>query len=137
MYLPENIDRFQVINGEEVINRFKSQIEYLEFARKTEQANSRGYTGRLCRSKQRKATATKAKQSSSPPAQEPSAKRSRRKQIPLAWTGLQRHILCTTVYRSTAAVVGEGELGLRSALELAQNASQVYYIDASPPARIM
>jgi len=37
MYLPENIDRFQVINGEEVVNRFKSQIEYLEFARKAEQ----------------------------------------------------------------------------------------------------
>ena len=37
MYLPENIDRFQVINGEEIVNRFKSQIEYLEFARKTEQ----------------------------------------------------------------------------------------------------
>jgi alkyl hydroperoxide reductase subunit F len=24
MYLPDNIDRFQVINGEEIVNRFKS-----------------------------------------------------------------------------------------------------------------
>ena len=36
MYLPDNLDRFQVINGDEVINRFKSQVEYLEFLRKQE-----------------------------------------------------------------------------------------------------
>ena len=34
MHLPDNLERFQVITGDEVVSRFKSQIEYLEFARK-------------------------------------------------------------------------------------------------------
>jgi len=38
MYLPDNLDRFQVITGEDVVSRFKSQVEYLEFARKLERA---------------------------------------------------------------------------------------------------
>ena len=38
MYLSDSLDRYQVINGEDVIGRFKSQIEYLEFARKLERA---------------------------------------------------------------------------------------------------
>ncbi len=33
MYLPDNLERFQVITGEDMVNRFKSQVEYLEFAR--------------------------------------------------------------------------------------------------------
>jgi len=36
MHLPDNLERFQVITGDEVVSRFKSQIEYLEFARKLE-----------------------------------------------------------------------------------------------------
>src|SRR5512135_3733360 len=36
MHLPDNLERFQVITGDEVVSRFKSQIEYLDFARKLE-----------------------------------------------------------------------------------------------------
>ena len=133
MYLPENIDRFQVINGEEVINRFKSQIEYLEFARKTEQGEQveaipGGFAVKTKEGNRYEGKAVIIATGAGA--------------VPLNVPGESKYRLRGLAYSAIsyaplfidriAAVVGEGELGLRSALELAQNASQVYYIDASP-----
>jgi alkyl hydroperoxide reductase subunit F len=133
MYLPENIDRFQVINGEEVVNRFKSQIEYLEFARKSEQgekvdAIEGGFTVKTKQGSRYEAKAIIVATGAAP--------------IPLGVPGEGKYRLRGLAYSAvsyaplfidrTAAVVGAGELGVRSALELAQNARQVYFIVFAP-----
>ncbi len=132
MYLPENIDRFQVINGEEIVNRFKSQIEYLEFARKSElgqevEAIDGGFAVKTKQGNRYEAkaviiaTGTGAVQLNVPG-------ENKYRLRGLAYSAISYAPLFID---RTVAVVGEGELGLRSALELAQNARQVYYIDAS------
>jgi alkyl hydroperoxide reductase subunit F len=133
MYLPENIDRFQVINGEEIVNRFKNQIEYLEFTRKAENveqvsAIERGYQIKTKQGNSYEAravivaTGTKAVQLHIPG-------ENKYRMRGLAYSAVSYAPLFID---RTVAVVGEGGLGVRSALELAQNARKVYYITASP-----
>lgn len=132
MYLPDNIDRFQVINGEEIVNRFKSQIEYLEFARKQESveqvsAIQGGYEIKTKQGNRYQARAVIVATGA--------------KAVQLNVPGEGKYRLRGLSYSAvsyaplfidkTVAVVGEGELGVRSGLELAQNARQVYYIAPS------
>jgi NADH-dependent peroxiredoxin subunit F len=132
MYLPDNMDRFQVINGEDVVTRFKSQVEYLEFARKleraakVEQVDDR-YAVRTEEGNVYEARAIIVATGSG----------AARLNVP----GEEKYRLHGLAYSAisyaplfidrTAAVVGEGELGVRSALELAQIARSVYLIAPS------
>lgn len=133
MYLPDNIDRFQVINGEEIVNRFKSQLEYLEFARKSEiaekvEAIEGGYAVETKQGNRYEAKAVIIATGAGA--------------VPLDVPGENKYRLRGLAYSAvsyaplfidrTVAVVGKGELGVRSALELAQNARQVYYVVSSP-----
>jgi alkyl hydroperoxide reductase subunit F len=129
MYLPDNIDRFQVINGEEIVNRFKNQIEYLEFARKAEQGETVDVIqgGFVVKTKQGNRYEAKAVIVATGAGA-----------VPLGVPGESKYRLRGLSYSAvsyaplfidrTAAVVGEGALGIRSALELAQNARHVYYL---------
>ncbi len=133
MYLPDNIDRFQVINGEEIVNRFKSQLEYLEFARKSEIAQNveeieGGYAVETKQGNRYEAKAVIVATGAGA--------------VPLGVSGENKYRLRGLAYSAvsyaplfidrTVAVIGKGELGVRSALELAQNARQVYYVVSSP-----
>jgi len=129
MHLPANLERFQVITGDEVVGRFKSQIEYLEFARKLEhgdkvEAIEGGYRVATKEGNKYEAKAVIVATGANP----------RRLNVP----GESKYRLRGLAYSAvsyaplfidrTAAVVGESELGLRSTLELAQVARQVYLI---------
>jgi alkyl hydroperoxide reductase subunit F len=129
MHLPDNLERFQVITGDEVVSRFKSQIEYLEFARKLEhgekvEAIEGGY--RVTTKEGNKydakavivATGAGARKLNVPG-------ESKYRMRGLAYSAVSYAPLFID---RTAAVVGESELGLRSTLELAQIARQVYMI---------
>jgi thioredoxin reductase len=132
MYLPDNLDRYQVINGEDVVSRFKSQIEYLEFARKLERAQKvtaipGGYAVATEAGNRYEARAVIVATGTAA--------------VKLGVPGEDKYRLHGLAYSAvsyaplfidrTAAVVGEGELGVRSALELAQIARQVYLIISS------
>lgn len=132
MYLPDNIDRFQVINGEEIVNRFKSQIEYLEFAQKSEQVEqvisvAGGFEIRTTQGNHYSAksvivaTGTKPVQMQVPG-------ESKYRLRGLAYSAISYAPLFID---RTVAVVGDGDLGVRSALELAQNSRWVYYVTSS------
>ena len=132
MYLPDNIDRFQVINGEEIVNRFKSQIEYLEFAQKSEQVEqvksvAGGFEIHTTQGNHYSAksvivaTGTKPVQMQVPG-------ESKYRLRGLAYSAISYAPLFID---RTVAVVGDGDLGLRSALELAQNSRRVYYVTSS------
>jgi len=132
MYLPENLDRYQVINGEEIVNRFKSQIDYLEFARKSElgqevEALDGGYAVKTKQGNRYEAkaiiiaTGTGAVHLNVPG-------ESKYRLRGLAYSAVSYAPLFID---RTVAVVGDGELGIRSALELARNARQVYYLTPS------
>jgi NADH-dependent peroxiredoxin subunit F len=135
MYLPDNIDRFQVINGEEIVNRFKSQVEYLEFARKAEiveQVTSfeGGFEVHTRQGNRYEGRAIIVATGTRP--------------VQLHVPGENKYRLRGLAYSAisyaplfigrTVAVVGDGDLGVRSALELAQNAQQVYYVSSSSTA---
>jgi len=129
MDLPENLERFQIITGDEVVNRFKSEVSYLGFAREVDSAEKieTDHGNFIVKTRKGKQYETKA--------------------IILAtgaW-GVKLNVPGEAEYRlrglaysaisyaplfinRTVAVIGEGELGVRSVLELAQIASQVYYI---------
>lgn len=132
LHLPDAMERFQVITGEEVVHRFKSEVEYLEFTRTFEAAEKvDAVAGGF-------AVTTKA------------GNRYEAQAIIVATGagGVRLNVPGEAKYRlrglaysavsyaplfigRTAAVVGEGDLGIRSALELAQNARQVYLITAT------
>ncbi len=129
MYLPDNLERFQTITGDDVVNRFKSQIEYLEFARVLEhgervEAIKGGYAVKTKEGNRYEAKAVVVATGAG----------ARKLDVP----GESKYRLRGLAYSAvsyaplfidrTAAVVGEGELGLRSALELAQIAREVYLI---------
>jgi len=129
MYLPEYLDRFQVINGMEIVNRFKSQIEYLDYAHKSESGEQvevieGGFAVKTKQGNRYEAKAIIVATGAGA--------------VPLGVPGENKYRLRGLAYSAvsyaplfidrTAAVVGEGVLGIRSALELAQNARQVYYI---------
>jgi thioredoxin reductase len=132
MHLPDNMERFQVITGDEVVSRFKSQIEYLEFARKLEhgekvEAISSGFMVKTKEGNQYEAKAVIVATGANP--------------VRLNVPGENKYRLRGLSYSAvsyaplfidrTVAVVGEGELGLKSALELAQVARQVFLIVSS------
>jgi alkyl hydroperoxide reductase subunit F len=132
MHLPDNLERFQVITGDEVVSRFKSQIEYLEFARKLEhgekvEAISGGYAVKTKEGNKYEAKAIIVATGANP--------------VRLNVPGENKYRLRGLAYSAvsyaplfidrTVAVVGEGELGLKSTLELAQIARQVYLIVSS------
>jgi alkyl hydroperoxide reductase subunit F len=132
MHLPDNLERFQVITGDEVVSRFKSQIEYLEFARKLEhgekvEAISGGYAVKTKEGNKYEAKAVIVATGANP--------------VRLNVPGENKYRLRGLAYSAvsyaplfidrTVAVVGEGELGLKSALELAQVARQVYLVVSS------
>ena len=129
MYLPDNLERFQVITGEDMVNRFKSQVEYLEFARKLERAEKveaieGGYAVVTAEGNRYEARAIIVATGTGA--------------VKLGVPGEDKYRLHGLAYSAvsyaplfidrTTAVVGEGELGVRSALELAQIARQVYFI---------
>src|SRR5512136_739029 len=129
MHLPDNLERFQVITGDEVVGRFKSQIEYLEFARKLEhgekvEAIEGGYAVKTKEGNRYEAKAIVVATGAGA--------------VRLNVPGESKYRLRGLSYSAvsyaplfidrTAAVVGEGELGVKSALELAQIARQVYFI---------
>jgi thioredoxin reductase len=129
MHLPDNLERFQVITGDEVVGRFKSQIEYLEYARKLEHGEKvepveGGFRVTTKEGNQYEAKAIIVATGAG----------ARRLNVP----GESKYRLRGLAYSAVsyaplfidraAAVVGENELGLRSALELAQVARQVYLI---------
>ena len=129
MHLPDNLDRFQVITGDEVVSRFKSQIEYLEFARKLEhgekvEAIQGGYSVKTKEGNRYEAKAIIVATGAGA--------------VKLNVPGESKYRLRGLAYSAVsyaplfidraAAVVGEGDLGVKSALELAQIARQVYFI---------
>jgi alkyl hydroperoxide reductase subunit F len=129
MHLPDTLERFQVITGDEVVSRFKSQIEYLEFARKLEhgekvEAIEGGYRVATKEGNKYEAKAVIVATGAG----------ARKLNVP----GESKYRLRGLAYSAvsyaplfidrTTAVVGESELGLRSTLELAQIARQVYLI---------
>jgi alkyl hydroperoxide reductase subunit F len=129
MHLPDNLERFQVITGDEVVSRFKSQIEYLEFARKLEhgekvEAIEGGYAVKTKEGNRYEAKAIIVATGAGA--------------VKLNVPGESKYRLRGLAYSAvsyaplfidrTAAVVGEGELGVKSAIELAQIARQVYVI---------
>jgi NADH-dependent peroxiredoxin subunit F len=133
MYLPNSLDRFQVITGEDVVSRFRSQVEYLEFARKLERAEKvqeieNGYAVVTAEGNRYAARAIIVATGAGA--------------VKLNVPGEDKYRLHGLAYSAvsyaplfidrTTAVVGEGELGVRSALELAQIARQVYFIVPSP-----
>jgi thioredoxin reductase len=112
-----------------VINRFKSQIEYLDFARKQErvekvEAIEGGYAVITKDGNRYEAKAVIVATGTGA--------------VKLNVPGEAKYRLHGLSYSAisyaplfidrVAAVVGEGELGVRSALELAHNASRVYFI---------
>ena len=129
MHLPDNLERFQVITGDEVVGRFKSQIEYLEYARKLEHGEKvepveGGFRVTTKEGNKYEAKAVIVATGAG----------ARKLNVP----GESKYRLRGLAYSAvsyaplfidrTAAVVGENELGLRSTLELAQIARQVYLI---------
>ena len=129
MHLPDNLERFQVITGDEVVSRFKSQIEYLEFARKLEhgeqvEAIEGGYAVKTKEGNRYEAKAVLVATGAGA--------------VKLNVPGESKYRMRGLAYSAvsyaplfidrTAAVVGEGDLGVKSALELAQIARQVYLI---------
>ncbi len=129
MHLPENLERFQVITGDEVVSRFKSQIEYLDFARKLEHGDKvevigGGYAVTTREGNRYEGKALIVCTGSNP--------------VRLNVPGENKYRLRGLSYSAvsyaplfidrTVAVVGDAELGIKSALELAQVARQVYFI---------
>jgi thioredoxin reductase len=129
MHLPDNLERFQVITGDEVVSRFKSQIEYLEFARKLEhgeqvEAIEGGYAVKTKEGNRYEAKAViVATGAGAVKLNVPGESKYRMRG--LAYSAVSYAPLFID---RTAAVVGEGDLGVKSALELAQIARQVYLI---------
>lgn len=129
MHLPDNLERFQVITGDEVVSRFKSQIEYLEFARKLEHGAKVEVIGGGYRVTTKEGNKYEAKA-----VIVATGAGARKLDVP----GESKYRLRGLAYSAvsyaplfidrTTAVVGESELGLRSTLELAQIARQVYLI---------
>jgi len=129
MHLPDNMERFQVITGDEVISRFKSQIEYLDFARKLEHGEKveaipggYGVTTKEGHKYEAKAVIVAT---GTQPAKLNVPGESKYRFRGLAYSAVSYAPLFID---RTAAVVGEGELALKSALELAQIARQVYLV---------
>jgi alkyl hydroperoxide reductase subunit F len=133
MQLPDDLGRFQAITGDDVVSRFKSESAYLEHARKLEHGElvkqvegGFGVTTREGNLYETRAVivATGAN--------------ARRLNVP----GETQYRLRGLAYSATSyaplfidrtvAVVGEGEQGVWSALELAQNSRHVYFIVSSP-----
>jgi len=129
MHLPDNLERFQVITGDEVVGRFKSQIEYLEYARKLEHGEKVELVEGGFRVTTKEGNKYEAKA-----VIVATGAGARKLNVP----GESKYRLRGLAYSAvsyaplfidrTAAVVGENELGLRSTLELAQIARQVYLI---------
>lgn len=129
MFLPDNMDHYQVINGDEIVSRFKSQIEYLEFSRKMEycekvEAIPGGYAVITKEGNRYEAKAVILTTGTRPaklnvPGEDEYRLRG------LAYSAVS---YAPSFINRVVAVVGDGELGVRGALELAQGASQVHFI---------
>jgi alkyl hydroperoxide reductase subunit F len=129
MYLPDNMDHYQVINGDEIVSRFKSQIEYLEFSRKTEvcekvEAIQGGYAVTTREGNRYEARAV-ILATGTIPAKLNVPGEDQYRLHGLAYSAVS---YAPTFINRVVAVVGDGELAVRSALELAQGARQVYFI---------
>ena len=129
MYLPDNMDHYQVITGDEIVSRFKSQIEYLEFSRKTEvcekvKAIQGGYAVTTKEGNQYEAKAV-ILATGTIPAKLNVPGEDQYRLHGLAYSAVS---YAPTFINRVVAVVGDGELAVRSALELAQAARQVYFI---------
>jgi alkyl hydroperoxide reductase subunit F len=129
MYLPDHMEHYQVINGKEIVDRFRSQIEYLEFARKLElcekvETTPGGYAVKTKKGNQYKARAIVVATGARPTRLNvPGENRYRLRG--LAYSAVS---YAPSFINRTVAIVGEGDLGIRSALELAQAASHVHFI---------
>jgi alkyl hydroperoxide reductase subunit F len=135
MYLPDNVDRFQVITGDDMVSRFRSQVEYLEFARKLERAErvdavDGGYAVVTREGNRYEARAIIVATGVGAATLDVPGE-SKYRMRGLAYSAVSYAPL---FIGRTTAVVGEGELGVRSALELAQSAQRVYLIVPSQAA---
>ncbi len=133
MQLPGDLERFQAITGDDVVSRFKSESAYLEFARKPEHGElvrpiEGGFdvTTREGNHYEARAvivaTGANARQLNVPG----------ESQYRLRGLAYSATSYAPLFIDHTVAVVGEGEQGVWSALELAQNSRQVFFIVPSP-----
>lgn len=129
MQLPESLERFQVITGDEVVNRFKSEISYLNFVRDADNAElveviEGGFSVKTKKDKSYEAKAViVATGAGGVRLNVPGEKEYRLRGLAYSAVSYAPLFIDRVV-----AIVGEGELGVKSAIELAQVASQVYFI---------
>lgn len=127
------VERHQVINGAEIVGRFSSQIEYLEFARKFDKVDSvtAGDGGFLVHTRQGEDYEAKALIVAS-------GARGQLLDVP----GEREFMMRGLCYSATSyaplfidrrtAVVGDGDLALRSTAELARHAGHVSLVASTP-----
>jgi len=126
--LPD-VDLHHVITGEEVVSRFRSQIDYLDFARIMDGAESVNTIdgGYIIKTKSGRTFEAKAVIVAT-------GARARRLGVPGERDFLMRGLCYSAVSYAPlfidrqAAVVGDGDLALRGAAELAQIARHVYLV---------
>jgi thioredoxin reductase len=133
MQLPDDLGRFQAITGDDVVSRFKSESAYLEHARKLEHGElvNQVEGGFGVATREGNLYETRAVIVAT-------GANARRLNVP----GETQYRLRGLAYSATSyaplfidrtvAVVGEGEQGVWSALELAQNSRHVHFIVPSP-----
>ncbi len=123
------VERHQVLSGAEVVDRFTSQIEYLEFARTFDKAEAveptpNGFLVRTRQGEEYRASALIVA----------TGARGQRLEVPGEQEFMMRGLCYSAVSYAPlfidreAAVVGDGDLAMRSAAELAANARQVYVV---------
>jgi NADH-dependent peroxiredoxin subunit F len=133
MQLPDDLERHQAITGDDVVSRFKSESAYLEHARQLEHGElvrpvEGGFGVKTREGNHYEARAVIVATGAT----------ARRLNVP----GEAQYRLRGLAYSATSyaplfidrtvAVVGEGEQGVWSALELAQNSRHVHFIVSSP-----
>ncbi len=126
------VEDYQVINGLEVVNKFKNELEYLDFARHMEAVEKVEREGEHFLVRTRGGGELKAKAV---------IVASGSKQVTLKVPGEREFMmkgLCYSAlsyaplfYERTTAVIGDEDLALRSTAELATIAKQVYLIAPS------
>jgi NADH-dependent peroxiredoxin subunit F len=133
MQFPDDLERFQAITGDDVVSRFKSESAYLEFARRLEHGESvRSAEGGFSVTTREGnhyearavivATGANARQLNVPG----------ESQYRLRGLAYSATSYAPLFIDRTVAVVGEGEQGVWSALELAQNSRHVDFIVPAP-----
>ena len=123
------VERHQIITGEEVVNRFVSQIEYLEFARTFDKVDQVEAVDGKFTVKTRRGQTHQAKALIIA-----TGAQAQRLDVPGEREFMMRGLCYSAVSYAPvfidreAAVVGDGDLAMRSAAELAMHARHVFLI---------